>query len=101
MDKTCLVLFSATHFQFLLASGERAFAAGHSGLATWSYPACDYLEKASESMKAKEKMMQAAGRFDAYICSRSEAVNGYGKPDLSRCPTVFSREQIEAGEHKR
>ncbi|EKF9306777.1 hypothetical protein RX290_001119 [Vibrio cholerae] len=77
------------------------YAAGHSGLATWSYPACDYLEKASESMKAKEKMMQTAGRFDAYICSRSEAVNGYGKPDLSRCPTVFSREQIEAGEHKR
>lgn len=77
------------------------YAAGHSGLATWSYPACDYLEKASESMKAKEKMMQAAGRFDAYICSRAEAVNGYGKPDLSRCPTVFSREQIEAGEHKR
>ncbi|TVL52128.1 hypothetical protein AYI98_04850 [Shewanella algae] len=77
------------------------YAAGHSGLATWSYPACDYLEKASESMKAKAKMMQTAGRFDAYICSRSEAVNGYGKPDLSRCPTVFSREQIEAGEHKR
>lgn len=77
------------------------YAAGHSGLATWSYPACDDLEKASESMKAKEKMMQAAGRFDAYVCSRSEAVNGYGKPDLSRCPTVFSREQIEAGEHKR
>ncbi len=77
------------------------YAAGHSGLATWSYPACDYLEKASESMKAKAKMMQTAGRFDAYICSRSEAVSGYGKPDLSRCPTVFSREQIEAGEHKR
>ncbi len=77
------------------------YAAGHSGLTSWSYPACDYLEKASESMKAKEKMMQAAGRFDAYTCSRSEAVNGYGKPDLSRCPTVFSREQIEAGEHKR
>ncbi|EPH6329567.1 hypothetical protein ACS0KE_000477 [Vibrio cholerae] len=76
------------------------YAAGHSGLATWSYPACDYLEKASESMKAKAKMMETAGRFDAYICSRSDTVNGYGKPDLSRCPTVFSREQIELGEHR-
>lgn len=77
-----------------------SYAASHSGLGSWSYPACDYLEKASITMKAKEKLMQAAGRLDAYICSRAEAVNGLGKPDLSRCPTVFSREQIEAGAHK-
>lgn len=76
------------------------YAAGHSGLATWSYPACNYLEKASESMKAKAKMMQTAGRFDAYICSRSDTLNGDGQPDLSRCPTVFTQEQIELGEHR-
>ncbi|EJC7034879.1 hypothetical protein BS007_RS01775 [Vibrio parahaemolyticus] len=76
------------------------YAASHSSLATWSYPACDYLEKASLSMRNKESMMQAAGRLDAYICSSAEAENGYGQPDLSRCPTVFTRKQIEAGEHK-
>ncbi len=75
------------------------YAAKHSNLMTWLYPACSTLEELSDTFDERAELMRAAGRADAFTCSRDLTASSYA-PDVSKCPSVFPRSSMESGIHK-
>lgn len=75
------------------------YAAKNSNLITWLYPACSTLEDLANAFDNRAELMRAAGRADAFTCSRDLTTSSYA-PDVSKCPSVFPRSSMESGIHK-
>lgn len=75
------------------------YAATHSNLLNWTYPACDILESLVDAFDQRAELMRSAGRADAFTCSRDLTASSYA-PDASQCPLVHPRSSMERGSHK-
>lgn len=75
------------------------YAAKNSNLMSWTYPACDTLEKLVDAFDKRGELMRSAGRADAFTCSRDLTASSYA-PDVSKCPSVFPRSSMESGIYK-
>lgn len=67
-----------------------------------SYPACKALDQLNEVFKERAEFSGIhAGRNDAYMCS-NQAVDYalYGNFDTSRCPRLYTFQELEQGLHK-
>lgn len=74
------------------------YAAKNSNLMSWTYPACDTLEALNAAFDERESLMVPAGRLDAFICVNRQGISS--EPDLTACPTLYSRDSLASGHHK-
>lgn len=74
------------------------YAAKHSNIVSWTYPACDTLEALNAAFDERESLMVSAGRRAAFICVNSQGISS--EPDLTACPTLYSRTSLASGQHK-